>query len=187
MKERLTKYSEINKDYITPYCDTVNCNKMCEQCDYEQVIINRLAEYEDKIERGELVERSELDKALALKQEQGQDLTVKTIFKFMDEKKALQAEIDDYKQKIKDGTLVEPPCKIGDKVYHIYRKPFSDYSIDEEIVRGYEYDVKDDWRLILTTFEPSIRCMGNNLFLTREEAEQKAKELNEELRKESEQ
>lgn len=148
-------------------------------------IVERLAELEDKIESGELVDRAELEKAVAEKQEKGQDVTVKTIFKFTDEIKALKAEIDEYRQKIKDGTLVEMPCKIGDKVYHIYRKPFSDYSIDEEIVRGYEYDVKDDWRLILTTFEPSIRCMGNNLFLTREEAEQKAKELNEELKKES--
>lgn len=149
----------------------------------QSILYNRLAELEDKIESGELVERIELEKALALKQEQGQDLTVKTIFKFMDEFmdeiKALRAEIDEYRQKIKDGTLIQPPCKIGDVVYHIYKKTFSDYSIDEEIVRGYEYDIKNDWRLFLTTFEPSIRCMGDNLFLTREEAEKKIKEIEE--------
>ena len=54
--KRLTKYSEINKDYITPYCDTQNCNGVCRDCDYEQVIVNRLAELEDKIENGTLIE-----------------------------------------------------------------------------------------------------------------------------------
>lgn len=54
--ERLTKYSEINKDYITPYCDNFICDGVCRDCDYEQIIINRLAELEDKIEDGTLVE-----------------------------------------------------------------------------------------------------------------------------------
>lgn len=58
MKEykRLIKYSEENQDYITPYCDTANCDGVCVDCDYEQVIINRLAELEDKIENGTLKE-----------------------------------------------------------------------------------------------------------------------------------
>ena len=58
MKEykRLTKYSKENQDYITPFCDTANCNGVCVDCDYEQVIINRLAELEDKIENGTLIE-----------------------------------------------------------------------------------------------------------------------------------
>ena len=58
MKEykRLTKYSEENQDYITPYCDTANCNGVCLDCDYEQVIINRLADLENKIENGTLIE-----------------------------------------------------------------------------------------------------------------------------------
>lgn len=58
MKEykRLTKYSEENQDYITPYCDTANCDGLCLTCDYEQVIINRLADLENKIENGTLIE-----------------------------------------------------------------------------------------------------------------------------------
>lgn len=58
MKEykRLTKYSEENQDYITPYCDTANCDGVCVDCDYEQVIINRLAELEDKIEQKKMLE-----------------------------------------------------------------------------------------------------------------------------------
>ena len=55
--ERLTEYSKENEDYITPYCDTANCNGVCVDCDYEQVIVNRLAELEDKIENGTLIER----------------------------------------------------------------------------------------------------------------------------------
>lgn len=54
--ERLTAYSKINNDYITPYCDKFICDGCCRECDYEQVIINRLAELEDKIENGTLVE-----------------------------------------------------------------------------------------------------------------------------------
>ena len=52
--ERLTKWSEEDQHYITPYCDTANCDRVCEGCEYEQKIINRLAEFEDKFERGEL-------------------------------------------------------------------------------------------------------------------------------------
>ena len=54
--KRLTEYSEVNQDYITPFCDTVDCDGKCLYCDYEQVIVNRLAELEDKIENGTLIE-----------------------------------------------------------------------------------------------------------------------------------
>lgn len=141
-------------------------------------IVERLAELEDKIESGELVERSELDKALAEKQERGQDLTVETIFRYTAEIKALQAEIDEYRQKIKDGTLIQLPCKIGDVVYHIYKNPFSDYFIDKEVVYGYEYNNDGiGWRLRLNTCYPSVSVIGDNIFLTREDAEKKLKEL----------
>lgn len=78
-----------------------------EQTEYEingikqSILYNRLAELEDKIESGELVEKSELDKALAEKQERGQDLTVKTIFKYTEEIKALKAENEDLKYHLK--------------------------------------------------------------------------------------
>lgn len=123
-------------------------------------IVERLAELEDKIESGELVDKTELEKAVAEKQGKGQELDVKTIFRD------------------KDGSRVELPRKIGDKVYHIYKNPFSNYSIGEETVRGYEYDNNGiGWRLRLTTCTPSIKCIGDNIFLTREEAEKKLKEL----------
>lgn len=129
--KRFTKYSEENQDYITPYCDTANCNGVCVDCDYEQVIINRLAELEDKIEQGKMLE------------------------------------------------LI---CKVGDKVYVIDRNnnliemeiisymatnkyvAYSAKHIEEEYIYSlYDSELNYDW------------------FLTKAEAEQKLKELKEEV------
>lgn len=76
------------------------------------------------------------------------------------------------------GLIVRLPCKVGDKVYHIVKEPFSDYVIDEETVYGF-----GDWgdglglRLRINSCSPSIKCFGDNLFLTRAEAEKKFKQL----------
>lgn len=83
--KRLTKYSEINKDYITPHCDNFNCNGCCRDCDYEQVIINKLAEYENTGLEPKEVEQLKhdfavRDKALDLIQESEQIFTFKQYY-----------------------------------------------------------------------------------------------------------
>ena len=98
--ERLTKSGGIRLVFIENVAGQ-------EQTEFEingikqSILYNRLAELEDKIESGELVEKTELDKALAEKQERGQDLTVKTIFRYTEEIKALKTENEDLKFKLK--------------------------------------------------------------------------------------
>ena len=126
-------------------------------------IVERLAELEDKIESGELVDRSELEKAVAAKQEKGQDVTVKTIFKFTDEIKALKAEIDEYKRKIKDGELVEFPR-------------LSSETFDDIMPRVTVYSVE--------TYNPELKppfCYYSFTYDSKEEAEEKLKELKSEV------
>ena len=85
------------------------------------------------------------------------------------------AELED---KIENGTYIELPCKAGDTVYHIYKSAFGNYFIDEETVYGYEYDNDGiGWRLRLGTCSPAITCLGDNIFLTREEARKKLEKL----------
>lgn len=52
--ERLTKRIETGQVY-TPYCDTANCDENCTYCDYEDKILEKLAEYEDAEEQGLLL------------------------------------------------------------------------------------------------------------------------------------
>lgn len=85
------------------------------------------------------------------------------------------AELED---KIEQGTLIELPCKVGDTVYEVfkdYRPPFIKETTIEKIVitaKGLRL------RLARNSFyETAISSLGKTVFLTREEAEQKLKEL----------
>lgn len=117
--KRLTKYSKENQDYITPFCDTANCNGVCVDCDYEQVIINRLAEFENELE---------------------------------------------------GGKLVRLPCKVGDGFFAIVGKSIREYEI--EYIKICK---KNKVRLIST--ENISFDLGEDCFLTDEEAKKKLKEL----------
>ncbi len=80
------------------------------------------------------------------------------------------AELED---KIEQGTLIELPCKVGDTVY------------ETEGVRIYEHKIDRiiyvDKMLIYDTNEIMFdeRAIGVSIFLTREEAEKRLKELQE--------
>ena len=52
--ERLTKRIETGQVY-TPYCDYQMCDGECLTCDYEDKILEKLAEYEDLEEQGMLL------------------------------------------------------------------------------------------------------------------------------------
>ena len=80
------------------------------------------------------------------------------------------AELED---KIENGTLVELPCKVGDKVYHIdcYPHIFEDI-VDEIWINGYNevcYDFRKGCRYLVSEF-------GVKWFTTKAEAEKKLKE-----------
>lgn len=91
------------------------------------------------------------------------------------------AELED---KIENGTLVELPCRVGDKVYFIreaaHKNPFAliieETSIDKIIITKGALKVKLSCN---STYESSIRSFGKTMFFTREDAETRLKELEE--------
>lgn len=95
------------------------------------------------------------------------------------------AELED---KIENGTLIELPCKVGDKVYFLCGK-----KIIEEIVTKVKYEVTDGGisqlnSYILTDDKDDrypnfhrLSKLGKSLFLTKAEAEAKLEELNGEV------
>ena len=127
MKEykRLTNKNEYGKFYK---CKELGCYDYCIECEMNDKAIERLAELEDKIE---------------------------------------------------NGTLVELPCKVGDKVYCISNSQIIIFTVKEVIINEYRfylrlYDGKDTMTFTLLHFE-------DFLFFNKAEAEQRLKELKNEL------
>ena len=93
--------------------------------------------------------------------------------------KVLAEEI--YEMIIENGTLIELPCKVGDTMYGINRNRYG-FFVDELFVdsievfnEGFNIDVyiakRDEEHSI------SERAFGDTVFLSKAEAEQKLKEL----------
>lgn len=78
------------------------------------------------------------------------------------------AELED---RIENGTLIELPCKVGDTVYFETYMGGIDVGIHGHEVVGFKIDalVKRDGAIIAT--EVPITKFGNDVFLTKEEAE----------------
>ena len=97
--------------------------------------------------------------------------------------KVLAKEI--YDMVIKDGTLVELPCKVGDTVYGINRNRYG-FFVDElfvdsiEVFSGCRFNV--NVYIIKRDEEHSVseNAFGVTVFLTLAEAKQKLKELQDE-------
>ena len=78
----------------------------------------------------------------------------------------------EFENKIENGTIVELPCKVGDKIYVIYH---SKWHCQE--VWQFRYDTCG---LCIKTIGSNFEhIFGENAFLTREEAEKRLKELQE--------
>ena len=87
------------------------------------------------------------------------------------------AELED---KIEKGKLIELPCKVGDTVYEVFKDhipPFIKETKIEKIVitaKGLRL------RLARNSFyETAVSSIGKTVFLTREEAEKRLKEMQE--------
>ena len=126
-------------------------------------LYNRLAELEDKIERGELVENTVVTYV-----NMGR-CNSKTLID-----KALK--FDELKAKLENGTLIELPCKVGDTVYCIYRDDEYEYWIEEALVHDFIYtnygeiDIGTECHMLGKVYRYCV-C------LTKSEAEAKLKEL----------
>ena len=84
----------------------------------------------------------------------------------------------DLEDKIENGTLIELPCKVGDKVYRLGTYSNGGYIQDYTIIKIEIYEEETLW------FDDSdnqieIADFGETLFLTEAEAEAKLKELQE--------
>lgn len=82
--------------------------------------------------------------------------------------------LTEIKEMLESKRVVELPCKVGDTVYWIYRKGGKPY-ISEEIVQNIYCDVRETLEFII--LNPNNRILKSNVFLTKSEAEQKLKEL----------
>jgi hypothetical protein len=82
------------------------------------------------------------------------------------------AELED---KLEEGTLVELPCKVGDIVYRVRAYHRKKYEIIERICFSITYRGNNKWEIFSTTDD----ILGVSVFLTREAAEARLKELEE--------
>ena len=89
----------------------------------------------------------------------------------------LREELKKYEDAEEKGLLLKLPCKVGDKAYVLFEET---KQIKEYKVSGYKfYDDEDGICMLLNQcLEISVDYLGNDLFLTKEEAEQKLSELN---------
>lgn len=81
--------------------------------------------------------------------------------------------LGELEDKIENGTLVELPCKVGDKVFSIWAGIGQDYTIKDDTV--WYLTVRHN--LYITTDYIEDGLFGTDVFLTKEEAEAKLKEL----------
>lgn len=78
------------------------------------------------------------------------------------------AELED---KIENGTLVEPPCKVGDTIYEVFKnhkQPFIQQTKVEKIIiteKGLKLKLARN-----SFYETAISSLGKTLFLTEAEA-----------------
>ena len=91
--------------------------------------------------------------------------------------KALISKVQEYEDKIENGTLVELPCKVGDTVYFIDDKQWLWEMIVVEIII-----LKKNIICEIGNGKKEVRCIykqnwGKNAFLTKTEAEARLKEL----------
>lgn len=91
-------------------------------------------------------------------------------------------ELKKYKYAEEQGLLLKLPCKVGDTIY----QPLIDGQINEYKVIGLVYDiVKNEWAFEVATqiglewmkTVCHMEFIGKTVFLTKEEAEQKLKEM----------
>ena len=91
------------------------------------------------------------------------------------------AELED---KIENGTLIELPCKVGDTVFFVYETDNDEMFIDKGLIESFSYDEAGVWfRVIyenLSSYWHTALSIGDTVFLTEAEAEQRLKELKDE-------
>jgi len=88
-------------------------------------------------------------------------------------KKEILNRLAELETKIEAGKLVELPCKVGDIVYRVRAYHKKKYEIIERICFSITYRGNNSWEIFSTTDD----MLGVSVFLTREAAEARLKEL----------
>lgn len=101
--------------------------------------------------------------------EQGRKNPCDEIVAYIEE---LQKQVKEYRDKIEQGTLIELPCKVGDTIYLIFEER---WSVGKKETHWYIRKTK----LTYGNMERVIKEYGEFVFLTREQAEKRLKELQE--------
>lgn len=90
-------------------------------------------------------------------------------------------KLAEYEELEEQGRLLRLPCKVGDTVYKITRNFISEYKIISETI--YPYSIQFNWQCTKGIYGNLVgfadREIGKTVFLTREEAEAKLKEMEE--------
>lgn len=96
-------------------------------------------------------------------------------------------ELFDLKAKIKNGTLIELPCKIGTEVATLYKDcekcihaaDLNDYCLSKNLLSSKNLDKDCKYNIFMTPFKlEHLERWGKSVFATREEAEKKIAEIN---------
>ena len=173
--KRLTKRDENGRACMCVKTKSKGCTAIAEA---QTKILDRLAELEDKIERGELVENKVVTYINMARS--GNKTLVDKALKY-----------DELKTKIDNGMLIELPCKIGDTIYLVPSETqFRLNNIGKSFKkhnRVYEMEVYQIYmnknNYVLYNFEQTVSALGSSFgttwFLTKAEAEARLKELQE--------
>lgn len=78
----------------------------------------------------------------------------------------LQDRLAELEDKIEQGLMIELPCKVGDKIYIVHNKPLTGWCFYKSHLHYYN-------------MQRVLEEYGEFIFLTREEAEKRLKELQE--------
>ena len=180
--DRLTARDGFGTPYY-PYCDNVKgCGGYCAQCNFETKTMDKLAQYEDL---EDLIGIPMKDLAEILRQNIPEDCKHphKAIVLTDDDVDKWQ----DYKNAEEQGLLLRLPVKVGDTVYYIsdgfielctveviFLADYTDKDGNISYMAEIHFDRED---CPYVSSEIYFTDIGKTVFLTRVEAEQKLKEM----------
>ena len=118
------------------------------------------------------------------------NLDIETVANLTRERDALKYLLQEYKDLEEQGLLLRLPCKVGDTLYIIEPRVYNykkHEGVQKGICKGYELNDRYGWVVKVelekgekhTLYFYNFSKFGKTAFLTREEAEQKLKELEE--------
>ena len=167
--ERLTEKHYLGTDHYMKCSGNCNVDMDCIDCPSFDCLVERLAAYEDT---GLTPERcAEFARADA----EGRYIVMR------DAEQEGVARLRELAEADKDGRLVVPPCKVGDRLYEVTgRKTISVYKVKS--IRVELFGLFIEWDIVegfVWQSQSGINAgeIGKTVFLTREEAEKALEEL----------